>query len=644
MNPSRLRAAAIALGLSLCGLGAVQAADLRLRLMQTSDVHMNLLDYDYYRDRPTAEFGLARTITRIQQARDEVPNSLLFDNGDLIQGNPLGDQVARAPAREGAVHPAIRVLNLLRVDAANIGNHEFNYGLPFLRRTLAGASFPYLNANVLSADGRAPAFTPTALLEREMRDEAGQIHRLRVGVLGLTPPQILQWDRQQLQGQVQVRDMVETARDWVARLRRAGADVVVVIAHTGLEKHELPRLSENMAVQLARVPGIDALLLGHAHAELPGPGFEGYPAVDARQGRIHGVPAVMPGRWGDHLGLVDLRLRREQGRWRVVESQSSLRAIFDRARQQPLVDADPMPAVVIAREHEATLAHIRRATANTDTPIHSYFAQVSDSLAVRLVAGAQLAYARRAVQGTALETLPLLSAAAPFKTGGRQGWTQYTDIPAGPIAIKHVADLYVYANTIKVLKLRGAEVRDWLEMSAGQFRRADPRGPAEQPLLDPDFPGFNFDMLYGAPGELSYELDLTQPARFDREGRRVSDGQRVQALRWRGQPLDDEGEFLVVTNSYRAAGGGHFPHLGADRLVIDAPDETREALAAFLAEGGVAPWAQAAPGWRLRPVPGLSLQLRTGAGALAHDAAAAGLRLVRELGDGSALFALEADR
>ncbi len=211
--------------------------------------------------------------------------------------------------------------------------------------------------------------------------------------------------------------------------------------------------------------GVDALLLGHAHTEFPGPGFAGYPGVDLAKGQLYGTPAVMPGRWGDHLGIVDLTLKQTDSkdakdgksgkRWQVVDSQSSLRPIFDRATRKPLVDADPMPAVVIAGEHQATLDYVRSQVAMADQPIQSYFSQVLDGTAVRLVAQAQLAYALKAVQGTALEKLPMLSAAAPFKSGGRQGWTQYTDIPAGPVAIKHVADLYVYPNTIKVVKLSG---------------------------------------------------------------------------------------------------------------------------------------------------------------------------------------------
>jgi 2',3'-cyclic-nucleotide 2'-phosphodiesterase/3'-nucleotidase len=599
----------VALLLLLVVAVQASAAELRLRILQTCDVHMNLLNYDYYQDRSTDEYGLAKTVTLIKAARAEAPNSLLFDNGDLLQGNPLGDLVARVkPLAPGEVHPAYKVLNRLGVDAANIGNHEFNYGLPFLRQAIAGAAFPYVSANVVEADGSGkPAFTPYVLLERRLRDESGRERALKIGVIGFVPPKIMEWDRQHLAGRIATLDILDTARRYVPQLRAQGADLVVAIAHSGIEKVEQPHMAENIAIQLAQVPGIDVLLLGHAHAEFPSEAFAGFPGVDLQRGSIHGVPAVMPGRWGDHLGLIDLRLDDSSGRWRVADSRSSLRSIFDRRARRALVDADPLVGEAIAREHADTLAYVRGQVAESTALIHSYFAQVMDDPSVELVARAQLAYAKRAVQGTAWENYPLLSAAAPFKAGGRQGPNHYTDIPAGPIAIKHVADLYVYPNTIKVVKVTGAELREWLEMSAGQFRRIDPAGPPAQELLDPAFRAYNFDSIEG----ISYEIDVTQPARYTTEGKRTdSQAQRIVELRYQGKPVDEQAEFLVVTNSYRASGGGNFPGLGAGKIVIDSPDENREAVAQYLASAKR--FDPSADGnWRIRPPPGIKLRFAT---------------------------------
>lgn len=632
------------LALLTCPLwAAAQAAEIRLRILETTDVHMHLLNHDYYQDKVTDEYGLAKTISLIKAARAEAPNSLLFDNGDLLQGNPLGDYVARVkPLQAGQVHPAYKVLNQIGVDAANIGNHEFNYGLPFLRQALAGANFPYVSANVVVAQPGVPAeksphaFTPYVILDRSFVDTQGVRHALKVGVIGFVPPQIMLWDRDHLQGKVDVLDIQETARRLVPRMRAEGAQLVVAIPHSGFERGETPRFAENSVARLSEIPGIDAILFGHSHGEFPGKFFANYPNVDIVRGTIHGVPAVMPGRWGDHLGVIDLVLDNSSGIWKVKDSRAEIRPIRDPATRKALVTADPLVAQAIASEHEGTLTYVRSQVAQTRAPIISYFAQVADDPSVQVVSAAQIAYARRAFQGTEFEKLPLLSAAAPFKAGGRQGWTYYTDIPTGPIAVRHVADLYVYPNTVKAVRISGSQVREWLEMSAGQFHRINPAGPEAQNLINDGFPTYNFDTLDG----VTYVIDVTQPARYDRAGKLVApDSHRILDLRYQGQPIDDKASFIVVTNNYRASGGGNFPGLDGKNIVMDAPEENREALVQYLRTAGT--FDPSADGnWHIKPVPGVKLRFVSGAGGIAHLSRYPGIRLVKDNGDGSALYEL----
>ncbi len=627
----------------LCSIGPASAAEVRLRILETSDLHMNLLDWDYYQDKATEEYGLARTITLIKAARAEARNSLLFDNGDLIQGSPLGDFVARVrPLKSGERHPAYKVLNLLNVDAANIGNHEFNYGLPFLRQAIAGANFPYVSANVMLDEPGVPreqarhAFTPYVILQRNVIDESGQSHSLKVGVIGFVPPQIMLWDKSHLEGKVFATDIQETARRLVPRMRAEGAQLVVAIPHSGFERGETPRFAENSVARLSEIPGIDAILFGHSHGEFPSASFAQHPKVDLAKGTINGVPAVMPGRWGDHLGVIDLTLDNRSGQWRVTDSRAHIRPIRDRATRRALVAADPMVAETIAAEHQGTLDYVRAEVAQTRAPITSYFAQVADDPSVQVVSAAQLRYAQRALRGTEYEALPLLSAAAPFKAGGRQGWTYYTDIPAGPVAVRSVADLYIYPNTIKAVLLTGAQVREWLEMSAGQFNRIDPAGAPEQNLINTSFPTFNFDTLDG----LNYEIDVTQPARYARDGKLVApEARRIVQLSHQGKPLDDQARFIVVTNNYRASGGGNFPGMDGKNIVMDAPDENREALIQYFQQ--VKTFDPAADNnWRIRPVPGIRLRFVSGAGGTAHLARYPMVRLVKDNGDGSATYEL----
>jgi 2',3'-cyclic-nucleotide 2'-phosphodiesterase/3'-nucleotidase len=384
------------------------------------------------------------------------------------------------------------------------------------------------------------------------------------------------------------------------------------------------------------VPGVDAILFGHSHGEFPGRFFNAHPKVDLARGTINGVPAVMPGFWGSHLGVVDLVLEKAAASWKVADARAELRAVWDRAARKALVEADPAIAPLVAEEHAGTLAHMRAEIAETATPIHSFFAQVADDPSVQLVSLAQIAYAKKALAGTPFAALPVLSAAAPFKTGGRQGFKYYTDIPAGPIALRNVADLYIYPNTLKVVRLTGVQVREWLEMSAGQFNRIDPAGPAEQNLVNTAFPSFNFDTIDG----VSYTIDVTQPARYDHRGKLVApDAHRIVELRYAGRPIDDGAQFAVVTNNYRASGGGNFPALDGSNVILDAPDENREALVTYLRESRrIEPAADG--NWRIRPVPGVKLRFIAGAGGIAHLARQSAVRLVQDLGDGSALYEL----
>jgi 2',3'-cyclic-nucleotide 2'-phosphodiesterase/3'-nucleotidase len=320
----------------------------------------------------------------------------------------------------------------------------------------------------------------------------------------------------------------------------------------------------------------------------------------------------------------------------VSDSKAHIRPIRDRATRKPLVAADPVVAQLVAAEHQGTLDYVRGEVAQTRAPIISYFAQVADDPSVQVVSAAQLMYAKKALQGTEFENLPLLSAAAPFKAGGRQGWSYYTDIPVGPVAIRSVADLYIYPNTIKAVRITGAQVREWLEMSAGQFHRIDPNGPPEQNLVNESFPTFNFDTLDG----VRYEIDVTQPARYDRSGKLVSEtARRIKGLSFNGKPIDEQARFIVVTNNYRASGGGNFPAMDGNNIVMDAPDENREALIEYFQ--AVKTFDPAADGnWRIQPVPGVRLRFSSGAGGIKHLPRYPAVKLVKDNGDGSALYEL----
>ena len=559
-------------------------AGLSLRLLGTSDLHANILAYDYYRDRPDDTVGLAKTASLVTRARAEVVNALLFDNGDIIQGSPLGDYAALSMGlKRGQIHPMIGAMNEMGYAACAIGNHEFNYGLDFLEIALAGANFPALSCNVLRPDGSF-YFTPWLILEPALSDETGAEQRLRIGVIGFTPPQIAQWDESHLSGRAATIGIAEAARVHVPALRAKGVDLVVALCHSGVSRKASQPGEENAALALAAVGGVDAMFLGHQHLLLPGPDFSGIEGVDVVKGALLGAPAVMPGFWGSHLGVIDLSLERAGASWRVGAAKVEARPIYKREGEAvtALVEADAHALAAAEAAHEATLRYVRAPVGEIASPINSYFALVADDPSVQIVNAAQIWYVNRLAKTLpALANLPILSAAAPFKSGGRGGPDYYTDVAAGPIAIKNVADLYLYPNALRAVKIDGATLREWLERSAGLFRRIDPNSLAEQPLLDANFAAYNFDVIDG----VNYEIDVTQPSRYDSEGKLVApDGRRIRALAFRGESIDPRQLFIVVTNSYRASGGGNFPGCDGSTIVLEAPDTNRDVMVRYIVE------------------------------------------------------------
>lgn len=561
------------------------SAGLSLRLIGTSDLHANVYAYDYYRDRPDDTVGLAKTASLVAAARAQAANALLFDNGDIIQGSPLGDYAALAMGlTRGDMHPMIGAMNALGYSACAVGNHEFNYGLDFLDAAFAGANFPALSCNVLRPDG-AFYFKPWLVLEPVLRDDAGAEHKLRIGVIGFTPPQIAQWDQSHLIGRATAIGIAEAARVHVPALRAQGVDLVVALCHSGVSRNPPPKPGEeNAALALAEVGGVDAMFLGHQHLLLPGADFAGIDGVDVAKGALRGVPACMPGFWGSHLGVIDLALERAGERWRVASAQVEARPIYKREGDAvtALVGADENVLAATRAAHEATLAYVRSPVGDIASPIHSYFALVADDPSVQIVNAAQTWYVGRLAQTLpALAGLPILSAAAPFKAGGRGGPDYYTDVAAGPIAIKDIADLYVYPNALRAVRIDGATLREWLERSAGAFLRIDPDARGEQPLVDATFASYNFDVIDG----VSYAIDVTQPSRYDSDGKLVApDAHRIRDLSFRGAPVEAGQIFVIVTNNYRANGGGSFPGCDGSTVVFEAPDSNRDVMVRYIVE------------------------------------------------------------
>ncbi|AEA17793.1 MULTISPECIES: bifunctional 2',3'-cyclic-nucleotide 2'-phosphodiesterase/3'-nucleotidase [Bacillus] len=554
----------------------------KLRILETSDIHVNLMNYDYYQTKTDNKVGLVQTATLVNKAREEVKNSVLFDDGDALQGTPLGDYVANKIKDQknrvdpSYTHPLYRVMNLMKYDVISLGNHEFNYGLDYLKEVTSKTKIPVINSNVYRDDHDGNDENdehyfdrPYHILEKEVVDEAGQKQIVKIGVMGFVPPQIMNWDKANLEGQVKAKDIVETAKKMVPKMKAEGADVIVALAHSGVDKSGYNVGMENASYYLTEVPDVDAVLMGHSHTEV--------------QDIFNGVPVVMPGVFGSNLGIIDMQLKKVNGKWEVQKKDQpkpALRKIAD-SKGNPLVQSDQKLVNEIKDEHEKTIEYVNTPVGTTKAPINSYFSLVQDDPSVQIVTNAQKWYVEQELKKPEYEKIkdiPVLSAGAPFKAGGRNGATYYTDIPAGTLAIKNVADLYVYPNTLYAVKVNGAQVKEWLEMSAGQFNKIDPKKTEEQPLVNIGYPTYNFDIIDG----LKYEIDVTQPAKYDKDGKVVNaNTNRIVNMTYEGKPVADDQEFIVATNNYRGS-SQTFPGVSKGEVVYQSQDETRQIIVKYM--------------------------------------------------------------
>ncbi|QSY48019.1 MULTISPECIES: bifunctional metallophosphatase/5'-nucleotidase [Streptomyces] len=545
-------------------------------VMGTTDLHGNVFNWDYFTD---AEFddkahndvGLAKISTLVSQVRSEKGrrNTLLIDAGDTIQGTQLSYYYAKVDPITGAngpVHPMAQAMNAIGYDAAALGNHEFNYGIPTLRKFEEQCDFPLLGANALDAKTLRPAFRPYVI--KKVCTPFGR--DVRVAILGLTNPGIAIWDKANVQGKMVFPGLEEQAAKWVPKLRSLGADVVIVSAHSGSSGtssygDQLPYVENAAALVAEQVPGIDAILVGHAHTEIPE-----YRVANKKTGKQ--VVLSEPLKWGQRLTLFDFSVVWEHGAWQVesvgAKVLNSNTAAEDRRITRLLGD-----------EHRKVVAYVNQVIGTSTAAMSAAEAAYKDTPVIDFINHVQVETVKAALAGTAYAKLPVLSQASCF--------SRTAAVPAGKVSIRQVAGLYPFENTLEARLLTGAQLREYLEFSARYYVRTAAGVPVDPAKLTnaESIPDYNYDVV----GGLSYEIDIAK-----------APGSRIVNLSFDGKPLEDSAEFVLAVNNYRASGGGNFPHVARSKQLWANSEEIRNTIIGWVkAKGSIDVAGFASVDWKL---------------------------------------------
>ncbi|MET9760281.1 5'-nucleotidase C-terminal domain-containing protein [Streptomyces sp. NPDC006372] len=584
LEKSAVTGAGVALAGAVGAPGA-QAAEARgerpakryaFTVMGTTDLHGNVFNWDYFTDKEFDDkdhndVGLAKISTLVNRVREEKGrrNTLLIDAGDTIQGTQLSYYYAKVDpitAKGGPVHPMAQAMNAMDYDAAALGNHEFNYGIPVLRKFEQQCRFPLLGANALDAKTLRPAFAPYSM--HRLRTPFGR--DVKVAVLGLTNPGIAIWDKANVQGKMTFPGLEEQAAKWVPKLRSMGADVVIVSAHSGSSGtssygDQLPYVENAAGLVAEQVPGIDAILVGHAHTEIPE-----YFVTNKKTGKQ--VVLSEPLKWGQRLTLFDFELVWAKGCWKVEK-------VGAKVLNSNTVAEDPKITKLLSDEHAKVVTYVNQVIGTNAAEMTSAEAPYKDVPIIDLINHIQADTVKQALAGTEHAALPVLSQAACFSRSAR--------IPAGEVTIRDVAGLYVFENTLEARLMTGAQMKAYLEFSANYYVQTAPGTEVDPAKLTNanGTPDYNYDVVSG----LSYEVDIAKPA-----------GSRVTNVRFEGQPLADDAHFVFAVNNYRANGGGNFPHVAAAQVLWSNSDEIRNTMIAWVkAKGSIDPAEFAAVDWKL---------------------------------------------
>ncbi|MFF9409229.1 bifunctional metallophosphatase/5'-nucleotidase [Streptomyces anandii] len=542
-------------------------------ILGTTDLHSHVFDWDYYKDAPYADkagnsVGVARVATLVKRQREAKGEGrvLLVDAGDIIQGTSLAYYFARVdPITAGVKHPMAVAMNHMRYDAAALGNHEFNYGIDVLRKFESQCRFPLLGANALDAKTLRPAFPPYTV----KRIRVPGAPDIKVGILGLTNPGIALWDKDNVSGRMVFPGLVEQARKYVPRLRALGCDVVFLTDHSGLDGSssygdELPYVENASNLVAEQVPGIDAILVGHTHVEVPS-----YTVKNERTGQD--VLLSEPYCWGYRLSVFDFELELHHGRWRVTGKTAQ-------TLNPDTVEEDPEIKRLLEADHELVVKYVNTPVGTCTADLSAAESCWKDVPIMDFIHKVQMDTVKAGLSA-ADAALPLISVAAPF--------SRTADIPQGNVTIKDIAGLYIYDNTLYGKKLTGAQLKDYLEYAAKYYHQV-PAGTKVDTATLTNANSF-WDYMYDTAAGVDYEIDIAQ-----------AEGSRIKNLTYDGAPVADDQLFVVAVNNYRANGGSGYPHIASADIAYSSTNEIRQLMIDYVtAKKALDPADFADVNWRL---------------------------------------------
>ncbi|WP_446665447.1 bifunctional metallophosphatase/5'-nucleotidase [Flexivirga sp. B27] len=542
--------------------------NLRLTVLGTTDLHGHVYNWDYFSDKEYDDaahndVGAAKCATLIQAVREErgADSCITLDAGDTIQGTPLAYYYAKIdPIGKGVIHPMALAMNQIGYDAAALGNHEFNYGMDLLRTFQSQLHHPLLGANALDWKTGKSAFPAYTLKRIHVRGHKP----VTVGIVGLVTPGVAIWDKANVEGKVKFNGIVEQAAKVVPEVKKAGADIVIVSCHSGADTSSsygdaLP-YPENASTLLAQqVPDIDAILVGHAHVEIP----QRF-VTNEKTGKQ--VLLSEPLCFGERVTVMDIGLRKTKGQWEVASSAATL-------LNSNTAPEDPTVAALLRTPHEKVRTYVNGVIGTCVETMSGARACVEDAAAVDFINLVQAQAVKAGLAATADESTPVLSIAAPF--------SRTAVIPKGDVTVRDVAGLYIYDNTLLGIKFTGKQVKAYLETSATYFQQVSGTGPfdmdevtnAKTPTSPNGTPDYNYDVMGGLDAALTYDIDLSVPA-----------GSRIRDLAYDGKPVADSDTFVIAINNYRQSGGGGFPDVTTAEVVYNRQNEIRQLIIDWVTE------------------------------------------------------------